>query len=271
MSRKLKKIIRPEPLMEREFPLLDPQLLTSYSRTFLGYGNPKAATWFIGPEEGGGATKSHVEKRLRAWKKLGEKQFMDVREFHREIGERQFFEAPVRFQMYWKKISLISLAAQGMDADNMTSVRNYQATELGSPEGAELLLEAFPLPAPGTSTWKYDHWTDIENLQTRKLYHHAWERSRVSAVRELISIHDVKTIFYMGHANRELWIKIAGATNIREHAIRVREGYEPRYYVAQSNGVQHVFCFHPSTRKVPNSYYRDLGRRLRLSQLGWEN
>ncbi len=42
-------------------------LLNAYMTGFYGYGSPSAPFWFIGIEEGGGASLHEVERQIRCW------------------------------------------------------------------------------------------------------------------------------------------------------------------------------------------------------------
>jgi len=62
----------------------DDNLLASYMNSFWGYGNPNANYWFVGIEEGGGASFEEINQKIQLWNKRERRAIDDIYECHTE-------------------------------------------------------------------------------------------------------------------------------------------------------------------------------------------
>lgn len=54
--------------------------------SFFGYGNLSSPYWFIGKEEGGGASLEENFQRILVWEKLGKSSTVDSIQYHQTLG-----------------------------------------------------------------------------------------------------------------------------------------------------------------------------------------
>ena len=123
-------------------------LVCDFTQTFFGYGNLGAPVWFIGMEEGGGATRDEIEARFRSWAAAGRAPVVDIVEFGREAGledHLQWFEGEKPpLQTTWKQLIRIILSSLEEPGDAST-VKAYQRDAFARRDGQECLLELLPV------------------------------------------------------------------------------------------------------------------------------
>ncbi len=67
-----------------------------FMQRFSGYGDYAGRYWFVGMEEGGGASAGDIGRRLEAWDARGRRELEDVAGYHRSFGvDRLFCEGRV--------------------------------------------------------------------------------------------------------------------------------------------------------------------------------
>jgi hypothetical protein len=191
--------------------MLNEDLLRAHIADFWGFGHASAPFWFIGMEQGGGATPEELARRLSAWDARGRCQWDDLREYCGSIGEPRWFRRPTPpIQPTWKHLIRIALGARGQSTDT-ESVRRYQLTELGCRGSESALLELFPLPAPSTQVWPYAQWSALPELASRDQYRAFVGQRREVGLRRLIETHRPKLVVFYGLEYRDRWSRIAAA------------------------------------------------------------
>ena len=126
----------------------------SYIDSFLGYGNPTAAHWFVGMEEGGVNSVVGLMDRVRAWHARGSMPLEDLIEYHRVINEDRFCSPPYPLQRTWARLLHFKCAFLGLPANALT-IRQWQHEFLGRTFSNSTLAELPPLPSSSTATWPY--------------------------------------------------------------------------------------------------------------------
>jgi hypothetical protein len=275
--------------------LLDPVLLGHFINSFVGYGNLDAHVWFIGMEEGGGITENEIRARLQAWVNRGRMQIEDLRDFHIACSQIQANQAIVdprevavtnrldrhfapnaRVQFTWRRIirTIRANLELNVDPDEM---RQYQLNSLARYGSHLAILELFPLPSPGSSTWNYgpvgphknpektfpeEPWTDVAYMQTRGAYQHQVREVRRDILRALIGKHQPEAVVFYGETWRDTWCEIADIV------------IEPQDYGLHGIGeTRYMILPHPSARRnqpppappLPstNSLFEQAGNTLR--------
>jgi hypothetical protein len=71
--------------------VLDQSTLHAFMDTFMGYGDLKADTWFIGMEEGGCNTFENIQTRIGVWAKRGRPGLECCAEYYHAIGAGYLF------------------------------------------------------------------------------------------------------------------------------------------------------------------------------------
>lgn len=189
---------------------LDPELVDSYAKTFLGYGTTAAPFWFIGLEHGGGSNADEMHRRLTAWDQRGRRPIEDLLDYHIAISEHRWFatRATPRLQPTWAQLVRVILAAKGQATDN-AAVRDYQAHSLGRSIGETCLLECSALPSPDLTSWLLPTLTELPHLQSREIAYRVLVPARLRRMRQMIDEYKPRSVVCYGSRSR-WWGEIAG-------------------------------------------------------------
>lgn len=244
--------------------MLDSNLLAQFCTRFFGYGELSAPIWFVGMEEGGGATIGEIEARLDAWARRNMPVVDDLALFHREFGDSSRFVPKAPIQSTWKQLMRMMLILRGSARKGEAAtelVRQYQIGEFGRTGSGVALLELMPLPKPALDRWPYQAWTCPETLpylQNIGAYRAEIEPKRIAAIRQLILDHGPRVVVFYGKGYQEQWEAICG--------MRLRGEAYP--FVAREDrpGVQHPTLFlllpHPVARGETARHYENAATLL---------
>ncbi|KQQ86378.1 hypothetical protein [Massilia sp. Leaf139] len=194
--------------------MLDNAALTRFCAEFFGYGDLAAPIWFIGMEEGGGASEEEIASRLATWAAQGQPPLADLQAFHLAFGDhtRHVEGAPV--QRTWKELMRVMLMLQGAASVDIEALRRYQIDAFGQAGSGTALLELMPLPKPALNAWPYAEWTNADAmpyLQTQAAYHAHVQPQRIAAIRQLIFQHTPQAVVFYGTGYQAQWEAICGA------------------------------------------------------------
>lgn len=193
--------------------MLDNNALRGFIDHFFGYGELEAPIWFIGMEEGGGASQDEIEARLATWVARGRPQVDDLAEFHLAFGDGSRFVENAPIQSTWKELIRVMLLLNGKTPTRET-MRAYQIAEFGRKGNGVALLELLPLPKPSLKAWPYAAWTcpnSFPELHTVDSYKDQVIPQRIAAIRELIAQHAPKAVVFYGKKYLAHWEAISGA------------------------------------------------------------
>lgn len=225
--------------------------LKNFMKGFFGYGDLEAPIWFIGMEEGGGNSLEEINKRLSAWKKLGETITMDMYEFHKEINDLKCFSGSsiARLQPTWAKLIRFILSHENQ-VINTSSVRDFQITRLGRSESKTCLLELMPLPSPSINKWIYSEITNIPELRNRQIYKEQVAPRRISKLKKLINGHNVEKVVFYGKTYTHYWKQFLMNENLWKETEHYLHAYE--------NKIQYCILPHPTAHGVTNKFYEQI-------------
>jgi hypothetical protein len=226
--------------------------LERFTTTFFGYGSWAAPIWFVGMEEGGGATVAEVTRRLSVWEERGQRDLEDLVKYHQAIGITKHLSADARIQPTWAKMIHVLLGARGLPS-NTEQVRSFQAHDLGRNDGDTCILELLPLPSPTVRSWLYAQ-SDVAYLRDRETYQQHLLPLRIERIRARIATYRPRAIVFLGMSYLEHWQEIAGKQ------LAVREDIA----LARGNTI-FIAARHPASRGVTNSYYRGIGELVARS------
>jgi hypothetical protein len=161
---------------------------------FLGFGNPRAATVFIGMEEGLSPTpplRDQLIARSCFPKLIGLKDSADAH------ADRFFRGEHPPVQSTWNIMIRVLLAIEGRRTPSLDEIRAYQRDRLGALGGDAALLELMPLPAPRLPDWPYADIAEVAGrFPTRKQYADSQLSDRIEMLREHLGYGPKLTIAY---------------------------------------------------------------------------
>lgn len=238
---------------------LDDSLLQEYVAGFYGYGNYRAAYWFVGLEEGGSTEDIH--RRITTWASRGKRELEDLIKYHFALGSPEYsrwFVAPYPLQSTWKMLIRMVLSAEGRAlADE--SAKRYQSSNLATIDGNTCLMELMPLPAPSIASLPSPDSLRLLGLKDRAAYLEQFAETRAKHLRNLIQEHHPKAVvFYSGNkAYRKYWDTISGSI-FSEYGLG-----KQKYYEAHDANTRYFIVNHPTSFGAQNSYYESIGALLK--------
>lgn len=240
--------------------------LDHFIKGFYGYGNLESDIWFIGMEEGGGATLEEIKSRLEVWKALGEEKVVDAYEFHEKITDDKgknfgflFRENNPAIQRTWRGLIKLLLAykEQASSADETKEKQIYGWGRLSSDN---CLLELFPLPSPNANDFHYTEWLNDENF-TRDTYKKEIVGHRILGIQELIEINKPKIVVFYGKAYGDKYKAIAGLNGSDLVELKINSEKSAKIFVGSPTS--YVFIPHPTAHGMSDAYYQQLGKALK--------
>lgn len=225
--------------------MLDSNLLRAFCSGFFGYGVANADYWFISMEEGGGNSEAEITARLEAWDKRGRRDLEEIDEYHRAIGQGNWFSEHPPIQRTWAAAIRIVLAIERRNTST-EDVRAYQRDYLARRGGSTRLSPLFPLPSRSLDHWNYASWSDDSALADRATYKSTLETSRLELLAHSVQRLKPKVVAFFGVSYTSYWTQVAKAKfSAAEQGIQIG-----------TNGVtKFAICSHPAAKGVPNAYF----------------
>lgn len=240
--------------------------LDRFIKSFYGYGNLESDIWFIGMEEGGGASLEEVKSRLKVWKALGEGQVVDAYEFHKKITDDKgknfdflFREGNPAIQRTWRGLIKLLLSYKE-EAYSAAVIKEKQINGWGRLSSDNCLLELFPLPSPNANDFKYTEWLNDENF-TRDKYKKDIVGHRIQGIQELIKINMPKMVVFYGKAYGDKYKAIAGLNGSDLLELEITSEKSAKIFVGSPTS--YVFIPHPTAHGMSDAYYQQLGKALK--------
>lgn len=232
--------------------------LKMYMENFFGYGDLQAPVWFIGMEEGGGNSFENISRRLKAWRNFGSSTVLDLAEFHKEIGEANYFENEneAKLQPTWNKIIRYLLAYE-KNSSNTKNVRKFQVNRLGRFGSGTCLLELMPLPSPKISDWLYKDFSDLPELTSREYYTKTVSPERIIKLSSLINQHKPNRVVFYGKSYAKIWSKFVSN--------KAKWVNKQRFSFVKDEGVEYFILPHPVAPGVSNKFYEDCASTIGLA------
>jgi len=230
-------------------------LFGDFADQFYGYGNYAGSFWFVGMEEGGGKTIEAIAAQLSVWKSRGRRELEDLVTFNADLHEERFFAERPALQPTWNKLIRILLTAEGQDVQR-EHVRLYQRVSLGRPQGANCLIELFPLPSQSANHWIYAEYSRLPQLINREKYSDYYLSARAKHIQERISQYrPAVVVFYsINPLYRKWWECIADTSFSFDRGIEA--------YLAKREGTILLIVSHPASRGLGNDYFHTIGQRI---------
>lgn len=231
--------------------MLNQNTLTDFMNTFMGYGDFKAETWFIGMEEGGGENIEDIKTRIGVWSERGRRILEDCAEYHHAIGVSHLFTPPVRAaQRTWDWLMRAQLMSEGKAHDSNASkvMQSERWLRIGSKTcGIELL----PLPSPSTNVWHYNKFSNDPVLSSRTHYRAAMLPTRIIAIKNAINAHKPRSVVFYSKNYQAHWQEIVGKEFTEVDGL----------HIARSGGTSFIVTLHPTAQ------IKGVGKKIAY----WEN
>lgn len=242
--------------------MLNDDQLSAYMNGFYGYGDYAGKYWLVGMEEGGGGFVEDVQRRLAIWTNRGARELEDLAEYHFDLGERRYFEQPIKSQSTWNKLIRIILSAKG-ENPSFEAVKTHQGAQLGRITGETCLLELLPLPSPSTGHWLYAQYSSLPQLSTREQYRNYTAPIRAKALRERVEKYRPQwVIFYSFNGWYLRWWQVIAGASLQFIS---QEGLS--YYAAENGSTRFFVVKHPAAHGITPDYYHQIGKLLSTSYM----
>lgn len=246
--------------------MLDSTVLEAFMNKFYGYGNLNSDYWFIGMEEGfnkPSQASDEISRRISQWHLRGEQTVENLADYHRAIEIADFFKKGANLQPTWLGLMRIFFSAKGLVPD-IEKMREYQINHLGSKNGDICLMELLPLPSKSSNDWYYTEYSEAFSwLKNKNTYRAHMKRLRAAGIRDLISKHRPKYVFFYGKEYDDTWLEIAG-TNKWEEISRFpySETFRSTISAAAVDGIDFISMPHVTAHGWTGQMFAELGRRF---------
>lgn len=238
--------------------------LRGYAQQFRTQGNRDGRYWFLGIEEGGGATVEEIDAMLERWNANGRREIGCLRDPDQPPTSCGWFDTSRRggpaIQTTWGAQIRVLLSYQGEISDS-EMVRAYQASRFGIPNGESCLMELLPLPNPRLNRWLYDTLVPDPEFRSRSAFIDARLHDRIDRLVELIERHQPDFVVGFCYGFRHhLETRLENAEDVR-----AAEGKRPGKALVGSLGDTVVaITYHPSYPfSARNAWYAELGGLVR--------
>lgn len=220
---------------------------------FYGYGNLNSNYWFIGMEEGSDGTITDIVHRLQRWESRGKLLVEDVVQYHGESETNWFFGTNAHIQPTWNKLIRMQLSAERY-IPHREMVRQFQREEFGRHVSNNCLLELLPLPSKSTLSWIYKEYSQIPELQNRKLYYEAWKARRAASIHNLVVQYQPHfVVFYSSNPLYQYWWRKIAPESLIWRSINSIQ-------ISRTSNTVFVITKHPVTQGISNEYFHTAGK-----------
>jgi len=250
--------------------MLDSKILDDYIKKFYGYGNWKSDLWFIGIEEGGGNSKKEIQKRLESWNRY-QTDLVDNRK-HSLFLENQkvnnFFipsgkKNRVDLQSTWTGLIKLQLAYEGItewEENDKRTLRERQMNHWGRLNSNHIVSNLLPLASPKSTDWKYDEWSDLNFLASRKEYLKIVTPIRLNYLKSKIEQNKPKAIILYGRKMMKYWDDLV-EVDIKNTCEKTYVGKQYYYHIKSHN--TNFFQTQHSSMGVPDKMWLEIGEIIR--------
>lgn len=252
--------------------MLDDDILLQYIHNFYGYGNLNSNYWFISLEEGGGHSEIEIQNRINSWKKRGSKEIEDCKDYHIEIGIRNFFTNSPILQSTWKTYIRIFFISEKnisfINGDNDTQkrmLRNYQSNDFGRTHGQMCMMELRPLPSKNLKTWIYPNISNFSFLKTKQEYQNYVDTFRSKEIQNKIDKYNPKFVIFLSRSKETvpIWSKIANTNfeDIKEFGFLYSKKNQTNFIISE-HAVAKYYLKYDKKFGLGNAYFNNLGNFL---------
>jgi hypothetical protein len=139
---------------------------------------------------------------------------------------------------------------------DLTSMRDYQRTQLGRLDGSTRLTALMPVPARSVNEQPYDGWTDAPEFVSRPVYDGVCRKHRRQQIGRQLTLTRPRAVVVFGWANRADAEHLAGQLGIQLSPDR------RGFLCGTAERTRFVACKHPNTHGLMNDYFDAVGHWL---------
>lgn len=198
-----------------------------------GYGRWQAKYWFVGLEERlDPSDKGDRSKRAKAFRKLNRDGLCDLFEFHKEIGEDEWFGG-IKLQPTWGRLIWLLMKYLPHGDPGYSSLLRYQNLHWGRSDGDTLVTELSGLPADSAAEGrKLDH-ERFKNCQRelKKI-----KEDRIKELSDRVVKYQPELVIMYGKTQKQHWPIIAGIPLELDVPARAMGGKPLFLYTSHRNG-----------------------------------
>lgn len=227
---------------------------------FFGYGNLASPYWFIGKEEGGGASLEENFQRILVWEKLGKSLTVDSIQYHQALG---FTEKDLqKIQPTWTKLIQVLLELEEKDSLDKELRRHYQRHVLGRVASNHCVIELMPMASRSTGLWLWkDIFTEYFGLKNRRDYFAKIVPQRKQLIKELIAKHQPKLVLFYSTQVDYLphWREISSVADFSSKKLSDKF----TFYWKKTPSTLYVITPHPTAHGLTVNDFQSIGRFIR--------
>lgn len=228
--------------------------------SFFGYGNLSSPYWFIGKEEGGGASLEENFQRILVWEKLGKPSTVDSIQYHQTLG---FSESELqKIQPTWTKLIQVLLELEGKNSLDKELRRSYQRHLLGRTDSDHCVIELMPMASRSTGLWLWKEiFNEYFNLKNRRDYFSKIVPQRRQSIKELIAQHKPKLVMFYSTQLDYLphWREISSVPDFTSEKLSEKFSF----YWKKTPDTLYVITPHPTAHGLTVNDFQSIGRFIR--------
>ncbi|MBT8399361.1 MAG: hypothetical protein KJO98_02695 [Rhodothermia bacterium] len=232
---------------------MDWKLLEIYLDGHYGFGSYAADVWLVGPGSRlHGMGRKHIEQRIAAWHRRGQREMDDLYSFHAASGDVDRFTANPRIDRTWSRLSRFVLASRG-ETVLEDSVRSYQAEVLGRQSERDACLVNLMAVNPVTTPWPFGH-SPLSYLSNPDRFVDQFLARRTRHIRSRVRRHKPGLVIFYDRTHTDVWMNIAGVTFTPTELSGC--------HAARSSNTLFMLLRHPESVGTTNRYFERAGEMV---------
>ena len=226
-------------------------LIVKRLKNFWGYGNLKGPVWFVGMEEGLGATEGLPLERFIS---TDGKVVVDITS-NTSADHQALFKEGAKTQPTWRPLIFILLYQRFGRVPTLAEIRDYQINHFGRTTSAHAILELMPLPAQSTkkADWIYQD-VPLMGLTHREEYLATYLPDRVQALKLLIEKHQPKLVLFYSRSYLNEWQSIIPK--------KLKEAIPDKLHMVKVDKTIYAVTPHPTSRGLSTDDWVQITKRL---------
>jgi hypothetical protein len=218
------------------------------------FTHPKASkgpVWFVGMEEGLGATEGIPLERFQS---TDGKVVVDITS-NTSADHQSLFKEGTKTQPTWRALIFILLYQRFGEVPTLAKIRDYQINNFGRIDSAHAVLELMPLPAKSTkkADWIYQD-VPLIGLTDREEYLATYLPERAQALKLLIEKHQPRLVLFYSRSYLNEWQSIIPK--------KLKEVIPDKLHMVKVGNTVYAVTPHPTSRGISTADWEQVTKRL---------